>query len=231
MLFDAVRTNIVAEAVTFAHVVLQVEREGIFLTGAIEIMQCAEPVNSSHLDTTGTECGQMLGKLSAGPGEIRTGILDVLLGDSDRNILFLRNAVGVHRLIQKHLVVLPAVVVKTVAFERHENRLLEIRLLHAVVIDGDLCGSAAVKGIKQFRIGQEHAFLILAACHKIVDVGKLPALDELAANLKDPVSPDPFDGDYILDFLRDPVLFLIRTLDSFDGFNHASSKPPFHDLR
>ena len=95
----------------------------------------------------------MLGELSSGPGEIRTGVLNVLLGDSDGNILFLRNAVGVHRLIEEHLVVLPAVVVKAVALERHEDGLLEIRLFHAMVVDRDLCGSAAVQRIKQLRIG------------------------------------------------------------------------------
>lgn len=43
----------------------------------------------------------------------------------------------------------PAVVVKTVAFEWHENGLLKVRLFHAMVVDRDLCGSAAVKGIEQ----------------------------------------------------------------------------------
>ena len=60
-----------------------------------------------------------------------------------------------------------------VAAHRHEDGLLKIGLIQPAVIDGELCGCAGIQRVQQLGVGQKHRFLVLTACHLIVDVCSL----------------------------------------------------------
>jgi hypothetical protein len=69
-----------------------------------------------------------------------------------------------------------------------------------VIVDSDLCGSSAVQAVQKLRVCQEHALLILTACHQIVDVRELVGLGKLVSDLENAIRPDALDGDKVLNF-------------------------------
>ena len=160
-------------------------------------------------------------------GEIRSRFLNVFLTHGDGHILFLCDAVCSSCLIQEHIVVLHAVTVQSVTLHRHENGILKIRLVQPMVVDRDLRGCTAIQTIQKLRVGQEHAFLILSACHHIVDVAELVGLGKLVSYLKDTVRPNALDRDQILYLFRHHELLFILRQDCFDAFNHCLCRPPF----
>ena len=197
-------------------VVPHVEIEGAFLAGAVKIMQCPQSVIGSHFNALGAKSRKVCGKIRANSCKICTGFLDILLGDSDGDILFLHDPVGIQCFIKEHLVVLLTVFIQAIILHRHENGLLKVLLLHAVIVDGDLGRRAAVQRVQKFGIGKKHGFLVLAACYQIIDISELPALHEFAAYKEDPVRPDSFDRDYILNPLRNLIFLFVRAQDRLD---------------
>ena len=57
----------------------------------------------------------------------------------------------------------------------------------------------AIQAVQQFRVGQEHGFLIYFACHRIVDICKfISTCKFISPDFKYPVRPDGLDGNYLL---------------------------------
>ena len=223
----AIRADIITEVVTHSCLLIDVHLEGSLIAGAVEVVKDTQSLYRIECNALGTEPSEMGCQIRTDSGEICSCLLNVLLAHGDGHILFLRNAVGSGSLIQEHIVVLHAVTVQSVTLHRHKNGVLKICLVQPVVIDRDLRGCTAIQTIQKLRVGQEHAFLILSACHHIVDVAELVGLGKLVSDLKDTVRPDALDGDQILHLLRHHELLFILRQDCFDAFNHCLCRPPF----
>ena len=145
MLFDAVRTNVIPKAVAFTHIVLQVKGEGIFLTGAIEVVEDTQALQCRQLCTAGAQRREVLHKICPNSCKIGTGFLNVLLGHGDGDILLLQDPVGIHGLVQQHFVVFLPVLVQPVGLQRHEDGVFKVRTLQVMVVHRDLGGGSAVQ--------------------------------------------------------------------------------------
>ena len=223
----AVRANIIAEVMTHPCLLIDVHLKGSLIAGAIEVVKDTQSLYRIECNALGTEPREMGCQIRTDSGKICSRFLNVLLAHGDGHILFLRDAVSSGGLIQEHIVVLHAVTVQPVTLHRHENGVLKIRLVQSVVVDRDLRGCAAIQTVQKLRVGQEHAFLILSACHHIVDVAEPVGLGKLVSDLKDTIRPNALDGDQILHLLRHHELLFILRQDCFDAFNHCLCRPPF----
>ena len=149
-----------------------VEHEAALFSGTVEVMEHLQSLLRIQLHAFGTQCGEVGDQVSAGAGKVGARLLNVLLLHGDREILLLHDAVAARGLVQQHLVVLFPVHIQTVVSHGHEDSFFKVPLIDAVVVDGDFGGGPAVQTVQQLGVGQEHAFLILAAGNEIVDVGE-----------------------------------------------------------
>ena len=223
----AVRADIIAEIVPHTSLLIDVHFKGRLIAGAIEVMEDAEPLHRIKRHTLGAESRKVGCQICTDSGEVGPCLLNVLFAHGDGHILLLRNAICSGGLVQKHIVILHPVAVQTVALHRHEDRVLKICFVQSVIVDGDLCGSAAVKAVQEFRVGQEHTLLIFTACHHIVDVAEPVGLGKFVSNLENPVRPDALDRDKVLNLFWHNELLFILSEDSFDALNHCLCRPPF----
>ena len=162
----------------------------------------------------------MSNQVGADPGKVGAGFFNVLFADRYRDIFFLNDAVGAGGLIKQHLIVFPAVHIAGVAPHGHQDRLLEIRLVKPAVVDGDLRRRPGIQTVQQLRVGEEHLLLVLPACHKVVDVGKLIGLGKATAHLKNAVLPDAADRDHILHLAGHGVPLFVLFQQVFQRFDH-----------
>ena len=86
-------------------------------------------------------------QVSAGSGEVGPGLGHILLLHGDRDIFLLHNAIAARGFVQKHLVILLAVVVQAIALHGHEDRGLQVLLVDPVVVDGDFGSGPAVQRV------------------------------------------------------------------------------------
>ena len=224
----AVRADVVTEIMPQTRLPAHIKRECRLITGAIKVVENAQPLNGVQGHTLRAQICEMGGQISSNSHKICPCFLDVLLGHGDGNILFLRNAVCSRRLVQEHIVILLAVLIQPVLLHGHQDGFLKIRPVQSVVIDGDLRGSSAVQAVQKLRVCQKHALFVLAARHQIVDVRESEGFGELIPNLKNAIRPDVLDGNKVLHFSRNLKLFLVLCKDRFDTLNHCAWKPPFH---
>ena len=159
-------------------------------------------------------------QVCADPGKVGAGFFDVLLPDRHRDIFLLNDAVGTGSLVKQHLIVFPAVHIASIAPHGHQDRLLEICPVQSAVVDGDFRRRPGIQTVQQLRIGKEHLLLVLTACHKVVDVGKLIGLGKAAAHLKNAVLPDAADGDHILHLAGHGVPLLVLFQQVFQRLDH-----------
>ena len=229
----AVRADVVTEIMPQTRLPVHIKRECRLITGAIKVVENAQPLNGVQGHTLGTQVCEMGGQIRSDSRKICPCFLDVLLGHGDGNILFLCNAVCSGRLVQEHIVIFFAVLIQPVLLHGHQDGFLKIRPVQSVVIDGDLRGSSAVQAVQKLRVCQEHALFILTACHQIVDVRESEGLRELIPNLENAIRPDVLDRNKVLYFSRNLKLFLVLCKDRFDTLNHCACRPPFrvHRLR
>ena len=209
MLFNPVRADIIPEVMAFLHHIPRIEMEIGFLSLTVEVMENPQPFRSVQLHAFGTESCKVGCQIGAHTGKVSSRVLDVLFPHRDGDIFLLHNAVGTGRLIQQHLVILPAVHIPAVTAQGHENRLLKISPVQAAVVNGDLGGGPGVQTVQQLRIVQEHDLFVLQTGYLVVDVRKLIAFGELASNLKNTVAPHTPDGDHILHLAGNFVFLLI----------------------
>ena len=146
----AVGAEPILEAVAAFGVLAQVEVERGRLTGLEEIPQQAEAVWRGQLRRHRAELGEMRDQVSADAGEVGAGLIDVPLDDADGQIPLPHHTVtGAGDLGAQHLVEFFAVVVEGVAVQGQQHRPLEILLVDAAVVDGDLGRRAGVQGVEQ----------------------------------------------------------------------------------
>ena len=223
----AVRADVVTEIMPQTRLSAHIKRECRLITGAIKVVENAQPLNGVQGHTLGTQICKMGGQIRSNSRKICPCFLNVLLGHGNGNILFLRNAVCSRRLVQEHIVIFFAVLIQPVLLHGHQDGFLKIRSIQSVVVDGDLRGSSAVQAVQKLRVCQKHALFILTACHQIVDVRESEGLRELIPNLKNAIRPDALDWNKILHLSRNLKLLLVLCEDRFDALNHCAWKPPF----
>ena len=147
MALDEVRADIVPEIMALFHPVMDVEVEIRLLAGAVEIMEDAQPFRSVQLLAFGAEGQEVGGNAGAHPVEIGPGLLDVLPGHGDGEILLLDDAVAGGGLAHHDAVVFPPVSVQAVALHGHEDRPGKAHPVQRPVVHGDLGGGAGVQAV------------------------------------------------------------------------------------
>ena len=230
ILLNAVRADIISEIVTLLHHVPGIESEEVFLTGAVEVMKHTESLRCRKFDTFRPQCSKVCLKICRNTGKVSSGFFHRLFGDRNGNKLFLHDAFRIDGFVQEHAVILSSVLIAPVALHRHEAGIFEVRFIHLMIVDGDLCSCAAVQAVEQFRISQEHVLLILTGSNHIVDIREFEGLGELATDLKNAIRPDAGNRDNILNSARNLIAFLILSQDGFNRFQHALCTPPFHEI-
>ena len=206
---------------SLAHHILRVEEKRRFLALTVEVVEHPQLFGGVQFGTLRAEGGEMGDQVSADPGKVGAGFFNVLLADRHRDIFFLNDAVGAGSLVQQHLIVFPAVHITNIAPHGHQNRLLKICPVQPAVVDGDLRRRPGIQTVQQFRIGKEHLLLVLTACHKVIDVGKLIGLGKAAAHLKNAVLPDAADRDHILHLAGHGVPLFVLFQQVFQRFDHG----------
>ena len=182
----------------------------VLLPRAVEIVEDAKAFGGIQLLALGAKGRKVGSQVCPHSGEISAGLLYILLGYGEGQVLFLHNAVGSRGLVQEHLVVLPAVFIPEIPPQGHEDRILKMGFVQPPVVDGQLARRPAVQGIEQLRIGEEHALLVLPAGHPVVDVRKLEGLGVQVAAQKNAVLPNAADGDHILHPAGDGVALFLQ---------------------
>ena len=166
-------------------------------------------------------------QIGADTGEIGSRFFNILLHDRYRDILLLYDAVGVGCFVAEHIVIFFAIYGQAVIPFGHQDICLELVSVELAVIDRQLGGCAAVKAVEKLRIREEHGFLILAACDKIIDVLKLKGFGKTGTDLEDTVRVNTVDRDIVMDGFGDLIGFLILTQDVFQRFHHFVFLPSF----
>ena len=167
----------------------------------------------------------MCRQVGTNAGEVRSCFLHVLSGYRDRQVFLLHDTVCARSLVQQHLVIFLAVLVQSVLLHRHQNGFFKAGAVLTMIVNRQFGSRPAVQTVQQFRIGQEHTFLILAGGHQIVNIRKPIHLSELAAHLKNTVRPDSPDRDDVLHLTRNLIAFLVLLHDGTNTLNHSSSFP------
>ena len=167
----------------------------------------------------------MCRQVSANAGEIRSRLIHIFSCYRNRQVLLLHDTVCARSLVQQHLVIFLAILIQSVLLHLHQNGLLKTGAILTMVINRQFGSRAAVQTVQQFRIGQEHTFLILAGGHHIVNIRKPIHLGELVAHLKNAVRPDSLDRDDVLHLTRYLVTFFVLLHDGTNTLNHGSSFP------
>ena len=203
-----------------AHHILRVKVKRCFFALTVEIVEHPQLFGGVQLGTLGAEGGEMSNQVSADPGKVGAGFLDVLFADRHRDIFLLHDAVGAGSLVQQHLIIFPAVHIAGIAPHGHQNRLLKICPVKPAVVDGDLRCRSGIQTVQQLRVGKKHLLLVLAACHKVVDVGELIGLGKAAAHLKNAVLPNAADGNHILHLVGHGVPLFVLFQQVFQRFDH-----------
>ena len=145
----AVRADVVTEIMPQTRLPVHIKRECRLITGAIKVVENAQPLNGVQGHTLGTQIGEMSGQIRSDSRKICPCFLDVLLSHGDGNILFLRDAVCSGRLVQEHIVILLAVLIQPVLLHGHQDGFLKIRPVQPVIVDSDLRGSSAVQAVQK----------------------------------------------------------------------------------
>ena len=190
-------------------------------------MKDTKPVRGVQLHTLGAEGCKAGSQVSSDTGEVSAGVLNIPLVDRDGDILLLSDAIGPSCLVHEHLIVLLAVLIQSILPHGHEDGLLKVRLTLAAVADGEFGGGGAIQAVQQFRVGQEHGFLILPAGYLVIDVGKAVGLGELDPHSEDAIRPNTLNGDHVLHPAGDTIWLAVLPHDSLDTFNHGAYIPPF----
>ena len=137
-----IRTYIVAEVMTFAHVILQVKIKGRFFSRAHEIVDDPEPFDRGDFFALGAEPGEVTDEVRSDPGEVQPRFIDAPPDDRDRDVLVLDDRVAARCLVEQHPVILLPVFIQPVVPHPDQDLLLEVQPVQPAVVDGDLCRRA-----------------------------------------------------------------------------------------
>ena len=161
MVLVIVRTDIVLEAVTFSHMVLNVELKARLFAGSHEVVNDTETFYRIHLRADGSQAAEVGDEICSYPGKIYPGVLNAFFVHGNRDVLVLNDGIGAGGLLHEHLVVFLTVFVESVIFHVDQDLLFEIRPVQPAVVDGDFGGASAVQCIQKLRVFQKHGFFVL----------------------------------------------------------------------
>ena len=230
--FHCIRANIILEIVSLFSRFLNIEVVGGFLPDTEEIVDNSQSLIGFKLHTFTSESCKVGNQVSTDTGKIGSCVLHALFVDRDSNILILNDGICPGRLVEKHFVIFLSVFVQLVAGFGNQDCFLKVQTVQPSVVDCQLCSCSTVKGIEKLGVFEEHRFLILTACHGIVNIRKLKALGILIlAHTENSVIIDCRDGDTVLNAFRHYKLFFVLLEQVGKGFNHCSYKPPSVSVR
>ena len=169
-------------------------------------------------------------EICAGAGKVGTSLFYVLFEHRDGDVLLLNDAVALHRLVQQHPVIFPAINIPRVPAQRHKDVLLKVDPVQAAVVDRDLRGCPGIQTVQQLGIHEKHGFLVCAAGDEVVDVREAVHFGVLVPDEKNAVRPDTPDGDHVLHAAWNTVFFPVLLEKITESLYHAVCKPPSHEL-
>ena len=204
----------------------EVELKIPFLAGPEEVMEDPQALMVVQGLGPAVQLAETLGQVDVHPLEKGAGLVDVLPGDGDRDVLILNKIVALQRLLGEDAVVLLPVLVQAVPFQPHEDAVLEIGAVETAVVDGDFGGGPGGQAVEHAAVGQEHFLLVLMGRHGVVDVRKTPRpAVPAAARLPDAVPEHPLDGNRLLHAAGDSERFPFALVGGGQGFNHSLVPP------
>ena len=212
------------------HHVLRVKVKVHLFADAVKVVQDAQAFGDIQLCTLGAEGGEVGAEICAGAGKVGTSLFYVLFEHRDGDVLLLNDAVALHRLVQQHLVIFPAINIPRVPAQRHKDVLLKVDAIQAAVVDCDLRSGSGIQTVQQLGILEKHGLLIRAAGDEVVDVREAVHFGVLVPDEKNAVRPDAPDGDHVLHTARDTVFLFVLLEKVTEGLYHAVYKPLFHEL-
>ena len=216
-----IRADIVDGRMTAPGRLAQVEVIFLLLAGAEEIVEDAQALRGVQRRQCRGQRGEPRLKLRGDAHEVAPGFLDVFLGHAHRQQLVLGDVVvGAHGLLQDKVVHLAPVQIVVVAAHGHHDGFLEIRPIHAPVVQRDLDVRAGVQRVDDGAPLEEHRALVLRAGDGVVDVGEAVGLAELSFAIKDAVRVHPLDRHPLLHRLGDGTVFLVTPGKQIQGFAH-----------
>ena len=118
--------------------------------------------------------------------------------------------------------------VEAVAALREQDGIFKRLSVDLLVADRELRGRAAVQGVQQFAVAEEHRRFILLRGNGIVDVRKAQRSGIFRAELKNPIREDPLDGNDVLYAARDFICRSILLDGVVEGFNQVSAPPAWN---
>ena len=143
-----VRADEILEVVSLSAGFLDVEAELRFFTGAVEVVENAEPFIRLQLHALTAEPSEVGNQVGTHTGKIVSRFLDILLAHRNGDIFLLNDRVRTGRLFKEHPIVLLTVLVKSIALQGEKNGFLKVCTVQTAVVNGDLGGCTAVKAVE-----------------------------------------------------------------------------------
>lgn len=102
------------------------------------------------------------------------GLLRVLTGHGDGDVLVLDEVVAGRRLFREHPVVFPAVQVQVIPALAHEDAVLKVGAVEAAVVNGDLGHGVGGQAVEDAAVGCEHIPLVLVGGQGVSSLAFIP---------------------------------------------------------
>lgn len=216
-----VRGDAVLEMVAPAHGLPHLEPEMLFFSGPEEVMEYPEAFVAVQGLGPAVQFAEVLAQIRVNPVKEGPGLLNILPGDGNGNVLILNQIVAGGGLLRQNSVVLLPVHVQPVPLFPHEDASLEVRSVETAVVDGDFGGCVCRQAVENSAVKAEHILLVLMGGQGIVDIGKPPCLRKFAIALPDAVPENALDRDRLLHAPGDEKAGPFASVGGGEGFNHA----------
>ena len=174
--FHCVRADIILKIVSLFSCFLNIKVERAFLSHTIKVVENTKSLVCFQFHALTSKSAEVSNQICTDTGKISSCVLYTLFIDGNGNILILNNGVCTRCLIKKHFVIFLSILVQIISGCRNKDCLFKIQSVEPTVIDCDFCRCTTVKRVQKFGIFKEHRFLILTACHRIVNVRKTISL-------------------------------------------------------
>ena len=228
MKFQTIRADRILEVVSTLHGCLQIKRKRSFLRSE-KAAQHIQPLGSVQLVGGRIEPRELGGHFACYTGEECTRFVYILFvnGNREKPLLFHTGGTAGDFAFQ-HPVKLVHESVERISALREQNGIFKRLPVNLLVADRELRGRAAVQGVQQFAVAEEHRRFILLRGNGIVDVRKAQRSGIFRTELKNPIREDPLDGNDVLYAARDFVGCSVLLDGVVEGFNQVSAPPALH---
>ena len=220
-----VRADGVPEVMAPAHGLAQIKGKILLPTGPEKVVEDAQAVLVVQGLGPAVQLAEALSQVGVYPVKERAGLLDVLPGHGDGDVLILHQIVALRRLFRQDAVILLAVLVQLVPVQTHEDTALKIGGVETAVVDGDFGCGVGRQAVQYAAVGRKHIPLVLIGSQSIVDVSETPRLAEFAAHLPNTVPVNAPDGNGLLDAAGYREMLPFAPVGGGQGLNHSRASP------